>query len=55
VKNWDLQECVIFEMWDVQDDPEMAAQERNFQKMLTNNMEAVFKTFFRGVKIVKIK
>ena len=33
----------------------MAAQERNFQKMLVNNMESVFKIFFRGMTTIRLK
>jgi len=42
-------------MWQEQDDPELAKQEKNFQKMLVNNMESVFKIFFRGMSTVRVK
>jgi hypothetical protein len=29
--------------------------EKNFQKMLVNNMESVIKIFFRGCSLIKIK
>jgi hypothetical protein len=29
--------------------------EKNFQKMLVNNMESVIKIFFRGCSLVKIR
>jgi len=55
VRNWDINECIIYEMWQEQDDPELAKQEKNFQKMLVNNMESVFKIFFRGMSTVRVK
>ena len=33
----------------------MNKQEKNFQKMLVNNMESVFKIFFRGMSTVRVK
>ena len=42
-------------MWDEQKDPTLAAQERNFQKMLVNNMESVFKIFFRGMSTIRVQ
>ena len=55
VRNWEINECIIFEMWDEQKDPTLAAQERNFQKMLVNNMESVFKIFFRGMSTIRVQ
>ena len=42
-------------MWQEQEDPELNKQEKNFQKMLVNNMESVFKIFFRGMSTVRVK
>ena len=55
VKNWDINECIIYEMWEEQDDPILNGREKNFQKMLVNNMESVFKIFFRGMATVRVK
>ena len=55
MRNWDIDECIIFEMWDDQDDPVLAQQEKNFQKMLVNNMESVFQIFFRGMRVQRVK
>ena len=35
--------------------PEERNYEKNFQKMLVNNMESVVKIFFRGCSLIKIK
>jgi hypothetical protein len=44
-------------MWDESGDmsEEEKNYEKNFQKMLVNNMESVAKIFFRGCSIVRIK
>ena len=42
-------------MWQEQEDPDLNKQEKNFQKMLVNNMESVFKIFFRGMSTVRVK
>ena len=42
-------------MWEEQDDPILNGREKNFQKMLVNNMESVFKIFFRGMATVRVK
>jgi len=55
VRNWDINECIIFEMWEEQEDEVLRQQERNFQKMLVNNMESVFKIFFRGMATLRVK
>jgi hypothetical protein len=41
-------------MWEEQSDPTLNAQEKNFQKMLVNNMESVFKIFFRGMSTLRV-
>lgn len=67
VRNWDISECIILEMWEeqkaanpndldeVRKYDELNRQEKNFQKMLVNNMESVFKIFFRGMNTIKVK
>jgi hypothetical protein len=42
-------------MWEEQEDEVLRQQERNFQKMLVNNMESVFKIFFRGMATLRVK
>lgn len=42
-------------MWVSQSDSKLAAQEKNFQKMLVNNMEQVFKIFFRNMNTIRVK
>ena len=44
-------------MWDESMDltQEERNYEKNFQKMLVNNMESVVKIFFRGCSLIKIK
>ena len=42
-------------MWEDQEDPVLNAREKNFQKMLVNNMESVFKIFFRGITTIRVK
>ena len=42
-------------MWDYTNDEALAQYERNFQKMLVNNMESVIKIFFRGVSVLRVK
>lgn len=54
VRNWDIDECIILEMWEDQANPELKRQEQTFQRMLVNNMESVFKIFFRGMNTVKV-
>lgn len=69
-KNWDIKEVIILEMWDEDSQQpntpfsrpipkeqiqQAALQECNFQRMLINNMESVFKIFFRGMKVVRVK
>jgi alpha-glucosidase (family GH31 glycosyl hydrolase) len=53
VKNWEIDECLVLEMWDDQEDQQLNSQEMNFQRMLVNNMETVFKIFFRGMATKK--
>ena len=55
MRNWDINECIILEMWDEQNDPKMQEQEDRFQRMLVNNMESVFKIFFRGMSTILVK
>ena len=44
-------------MWDEsnQRDADAAAREMSFQKMLINNMESVFKIFFRGMTVTRVR
>lgn len=42
-------------MFEEQEDPKLRQQEKNFQKMLVNNMESVFKIFFRGMSTIRVK
>ena len=42
-------------MFEDQEDPRLMKQEKNFQKMLVNNMESVFKIFFRGMSCIRVK
>jgi hypothetical protein len=42
-------------MWEEQEDETLRQQERNFQKMLVNNMESVFKIFFRGMSTLRVR
>ena len=42
-------------MWEEQADPDLNRQEKNFQKMLVNNMESVFQIFFRGMNTMKLR
>ena len=42
-------------MFEEQQDPALRDQEEKFQKMLVNNMESVFKIFFRGMKTIRVK
>lgn len=55
VRNWEINECIILEMFEDQNDSKMNLQEKNFQKMLVNNMESVFKIFFRGMTTIRVK
>lgn len=55
VRNWDINECIILEMFEDQNDSKMNQQEKNFQKMLVNNMESVFKIFFRGMQTIRVQ
>lgn len=55
-KNWDIDEVIIFEMWDeTHDSDKNKNNELNFQKMLINNMESVIRIFFRGAKTLRVK
>ena len=42
-------------MWEDLDDPVLAQREKNFQRMLVNNMESVFKIFFRHMTTTRIE
>ena len=42
-------------MWDDNIDPSLKSYEKNFQKMLINNMESTIKIFFRGMTIRRVK
>lgn len=44
-------------MWDEGNklDPENTEREVHFQKMLINNMESVFKIFFRGMQVTRVR
>ena len=41
-------------MWEDLADPVLAQREKNFQRMLVNNMESVFKIFFRGMNTIRV-
>ena len=53
--NWGISECLILEMWEDNPNPEYNQQEQAFRKMLVNNMQTVFKIFFRGMNTVRLK
>ena len=53
-KNWDIDEVIIFEMWD-ENLGTAKNNELNFQKMLVNNMESVIRIFFRGARTLRVK
>lgn len=42
-------------MWDENIDPSLRDYEKNFQKMLINNMESTIKIFFRGMTVRRVK
>ena len=39
-------------MWD---DASKPTEETNFQRMLINNMEAIFSIFFQGMTVVRVR
>ena len=41
-------------MYEEQEDPVLRRHEKQFQKMLVNNMESVFKIFFRGMSTIRV-
>ena len=50
-----IEEILIYEMWEEQKDCALAEKEKQFQRMLVNNMESVFKTFFRNITTIRIE
>ena len=42
-------------MWDENIEPSLRDYEKNFQKMLINNMESTIKIFFRGMTVRRVK